>query len=88
MTGQRQLQTAAHGRAGQRSKNRLGHGVHVCQQVRQGRQTRFVRFAELGDIGTTGKIAATTDEQKTVHVLIVLAFLDGIENALQHPFVH
>jgi hypothetical protein len=55
---------------------------------RQIRHADHGRLAELGDVGASGERAPAPHEQKAAHGRVVLALLDGVQDALQHPLAH
>ncbi len=88
MAAQRQFQAPAHGRAGYRGDDRLGHGIHIGQGIGQRCLTRVVGLAEFADVGAAAEVAPATDDHECADMVIVVALPEGIENALHHAFVH
>jgi hypothetical protein len=84
MAGQRELQAPAEGEAVDRRHHGFGHRIHVVHEHRQGGQADWCGLAELRDVRTAGERPAAAQQQECAHRGVVLALLDGIEDALQH----
>ena len=87
MRGQREFESAPHGRAGNGGDDGLGDGIHIGQQVGERRLARIVRLAQFADVRAAAEITTAADDHERAHVMVVVAFLEGIEHALQQALV-
>ena len=88
VAAQGQLQSPAHGRTGNRGDDGLGDRVHVGKRVGQRGLARIVGSAELADIGAAAEVASTADDDEGADMVVVVALLEGLQDALDHALVH